>query len=83
MRTNQETISTDVLIFRARILNASGQDHQTLCDIHRELEDRYPQVQPVMKSWSYTTRPLGTYTEQLIKAIQSCQNLEEKDDQTY
>ena len=74
MRTNQETVSTDALISRARILNASGQDHQTLCEIHRELVNRHPQVQPVLESWSYTTRPLETYTGQLIKAVQSCRN---------
>lgn len=56
----------------AEIASVGGltrQQQSRLSRLHRVLEAEYPRVEPDMRAWSYGTKPVHTYTHELMRAI--------------
>lgn len=40
-----------------------------LVHLNNELEERYPEVSPVLDRWAYSKAPMASYTETLVGAL--------------
>lgn len=70
--TDQLLIQTALKLSRLhRQKNLPTNLRRHLVHLNDELENRYPEVSPVLDRWAYSKAPMASYTETLVGALPS------------